>query len=116
LLCGIGQKTDETICQILGIARLVEFNCHSFAVRHLAKIFQIGAHDRNAVGAGQVRDSAATCGRGVRHNRDRGALEKIGQIVFVDVAGEFDFRICRTLLLHRFDIASGLRVIPACNH
>ncbi|MGA7301752.1 MAG: hypothetical protein WBX10_15675, partial [Candidatus Sulfotelmatobacter sp.] len=50
LFCGIRQKTDQTIREIFGVARLVKFNCHPFAVGHLAKIFQVRANDWNAVG------------------------------------------------------------------
>lgn len=63
LFGGIRQKTDQTIREIFGLARLVKFNRHSLAVRHLAKIFQIGANNWDSVGASQMRDSATPCGR-----------------------------------------------------
>ena len=63
LFGAIGQKADQTIGKIFGVARLVKFNCHPLAIGHLAKIFQVCANNWNSVGAGQVRDSAATRGR-----------------------------------------------------
>ena len=62
LLNGICQEANETGRQILRVARFVELNRHSFTVRHLPKIFQIRAHDRNSVGTSQMGHSAATCG------------------------------------------------------
>lgn len=61
LLGRIGKEANETGGQILGVAGLVKLNGHPFPVGHLAKILKIGAHDGNAVSAGQMRNSAATC-------------------------------------------------------
>jgi len=78
LLHGISEEANQTIGQIPGVAGLVKLDGHALAVRHLAKILKIGAHDRHSVSAGQVRDPAATRGRRVRHDGDGRALEEIG--------------------------------------
>jgi hypothetical protein len=60
LLLGIGQKIDQPLRQVLRAARFIKLNGKLFAVGHLAKIREVGAHDRNPIGACQVRDSAAS--------------------------------------------------------
>ena len=49
---GVREKANQALCQILGITRLVELDSHSFAVGHLAKVFQIRANHGNSIGAG----------------------------------------------------------------
>jgi hypothetical protein len=49
---GVGEKAHQARGEILGIARLVKLDCHSFAIRHLAKVFQVRADHGNSVGAG----------------------------------------------------------------
>jgi hypothetical protein len=70
LLLGVGQKIDQPLREVLRAARFVKLNGEFFPVRHLAEICQVGAHDRNPVGACQVRHSAASRRRRVRHYRD----------------------------------------------
>jgi hypothetical protein len=48
----VGEKANQACRQIFGIARLVELDCHSFAIRHLAKVFQVRADHGNSVGTG----------------------------------------------------------------
>jgi len=112
----IAQEADQAIGQILGIARLIELNGHAFAVRHLAKILEVGAHNGNAIGAGEMSHAAAAGRRRVRHDRNRRTLEQIRQSILMHVAGEIDVRIVGTLAFHRFHIARSLRVVSASNY
>jgi hypothetical protein len=61
LLVGIGQEIDQPLRQVLRAAGFIKLNRQLFAVGHLAKICQIGAHNRNAIGACQVGHSTASC-------------------------------------------------------
>jgi hypothetical protein len=115
LLNRVSQEAGQAGRQINGIARFVKLNCHSFAVGHLAKIFYIRAHDGNAVGAGQMRHSAAAGGGRVRHDGDGGTLKKIRQAIFVHISGEFNIWIRLVLLLHRLDIACSLRMVASAH-
>jgi hypothetical protein len=112
----ITQKTDQAIGQIPGITRFIEFNCHSFAVRHLAKVLEVSAYDGNAVGAGEMSHAAAAGGRRVWHDRNRRTLEQIRQSILKHVARELDIWIPGILALHRFHIARSLRVVSASNY
>jgi hypothetical protein len=117
LLAGrVSKEANQASGQILSVAGFVKLNRHPLAIGHLAKILKVRAHDRNSVGTGQVRDTAATRGRRVRHDRDGRVLEKIGQSILMHVAGEFDFRVCRALVFHRLHIARGVRMVPSSNH
>lgn len=59
LLLRILEKSDKAVCQVLSIPRLIEVDRQVLSLRHLTEVFDVGAHDRNSVGAGQVGDSAA---------------------------------------------------------
>jgi hypothetical protein len=112
----ITQEADQAIRQILGIAWLIEFNGHAFAVRHLAKVLKVGAHNGNAIGAGEMSHAAAASGGRVWHDRNRRTLEQIRQSILKHVAGELDVWITGILALHRFHIARSLRVVSASNY
>ncbi len=116
LLGWISEEADETSGQIRGIAGLVKLNRHPFAVGHLAKILEIGAHDGNAVSASQVRNSAATGRRRVGHHGNRRALKKIRQSILMNIAGEFNSRISRILFLHRLHVTGSLRMVSSADH
>jgi hypothetical protein len=96
----VGEKANQALRQVAGVAGLVELDCHSFAIRHLAKIIEIGTNDRHSIGAGQVRYPAASGRRRVGHYGNRRTLEKVGQSLFVNVAGKFNARIALAFLLH----------------
>lgn len=112
----VGEKTNEASSQVLGVPRLVKVNCHPFAVRHLAKIRKIGANDGNSIGTSQVRDPAGTGRRGIGHDGNGRGLKKIGQSIFMKIAGEFNFRVSCVLLLHRFHVAGSVGMVPSANH
>jgi hypothetical protein len=59
LFHSVGEEAYQTSREILGVTRFVKLKRHAFAIRHLTEIFQIRAHDRDSIGAGQVRYSAA---------------------------------------------------------
>jgi hypothetical protein len=67
LLCGIRQEIKQAICQVLRLPGLIELDCNIFTIRHLAKIGQIGANDRNSIGACQVRYTTTSRGRRIGH-------------------------------------------------
>ncbi len=112
----IREKSNQALRQIVGVTGLIELNRHALPVGHLAEIFKVCADNRHAVSACQVRHSATSGRRGIRHHRDRRALEKIRQALFVHVAGKFNARIAGTFFLHRFHIARRLRMISSTNH
>jgi hypothetical protein len=113
LLLGIGEEFSQAAGQILGASRLVKVDGDIFSDCHLAKIGQIGTDNGHSVGARQMRHAAATGGRGVRHDGYGGSLEKIGQAIFIEVAGKFDSGIGRPLFLYRLDIAGGLGMVSS---
>jgi len=112
----VGEKTNEASSQVPGVPRLVKINCHPFARRHLAKISEIGADDGNSIGTSQVRDPAGAGGRRIGHDGNGRSLKKIGQSVFMKIAGKFNFRVPLVLLLHRFHVAGSLGMVPSANH
>ena len=116
LLRRIGQELGEDVGQILGLSGLVKLNGDVFAVRHLAKIRKIGAYDWNSIGARQVRNAAAAGRRRIRHHGNRRTLEKIGQAIFIQIAGKLHSRIVGPLLLDRFNISGSLRMVAAGNY
>jgi hypothetical protein len=116
LLGRIHEKANQASGKVFRVAGLVKLDCHALPVRHLAKILKIGAHDRDAVGTSQVSDSAGSRRRGVGHDSDGGTLKKIGQLFLVNIAGKFNSRISRVLFLHPLHVASGVRMVPSCNH
>jgi hypothetical protein len=61
LLLRVGQEIDQPLRQILRTAGFIKLNGKLFAVSHLTEVRQVGAHDRNPIGACQVRHSAASC-------------------------------------------------------
>ncbi len=109
----ITQEAGKATGQILRVTRLVKLDCDLFAFRHLAEIRKIGAKDWHAVGARQMRHSAAAGRGGVRHHRDRRTLEKSGQLLLGHIAGKFDVRIFGALVHHRLDIARSLRMVAS---
>jgi hypothetical protein len=58
-------------------------------------------------------NTAATGRRRVGHNRNRGTLEKIRQLILMHVTGELNCGIPRALFLDGFHIACGLRMVAA---
>jgi hypothetical protein len=56
------KKSDQAIRQVLSISRLIEVDRQILSLRHLTEVFDVGAHDGNSVGAGQVSDSATAGG------------------------------------------------------
>jgi hypothetical protein len=60
LLFRILEKSDKAICQVLGIPRLIKLDRQLLSFRHLTEVCDVGAHDRDAVGAGQVSDPTAS--------------------------------------------------------
>jgi hypothetical protein len=60
-----------------------------------------------------MRYPAGACRRGVRHDRDAGGSEEVGQHLFCDVAGEFDARIVAVLASYGFHIARRIGMICA---
>jgi hypothetical protein len=113
LLLGIGEVFGQAAGQILGASRLVKVDGDIFSDCHLAKIGQIGTDNGHSVGARQMRHAAATGGGGVRHDGYGRSLEKIGQAIFIEVAGKFDSGIGCPLFLDRLDIAGGLGVVSS---
>ena len=62
LLFRILEKSDQAIRQVLSISGLIELDRQILALRHLTEVFDVGTHDRNSIGAGQMSDSAAARG------------------------------------------------------
>jgi hypothetical protein len=116
LLHRVLKKADQTICEISSIPSFVKSDRQFLSFRHLPKVGQVRTNNGHTVSAGQMRDSAATCRRGIRHHSDGRSLEKIGQIVLVNVAREFNSRIPLPLFLQRFDITASVRMIPSSDN
>jgi hypothetical protein len=116
LLFLIGQKVNQAIRQILRAARLIELDRELFAIGHLAKICQVRTHDRYPISARQMGYSAATCRRRVRHYSNRRTLEKIRELILLNVAGELDRRIAYVLFLQRLHVSRSLRMIASTDH
>ena len=113
LLSRIGQETNQAARQIFRISGSIKFNRQLFSVSHLTEIGKVRGDDGNPIGAGKMRNAAATRRRGVGHNRNRGTLEKIRQIILVYVTSELDCGIARALFPDGFDITRGLRMVSA---
>jgi hypothetical protein len=113
LLRRVFKKTNQTVGEIWPIPRLVKAYRQLFALCHLSEIGQVRAHDGHPVSAGQMRDSAAARRRGIRHHGHGRTLKKMGQIVLLNVAREFNFRIPFPLFFERFDITACLRMIAS---
>jgi hypothetical protein len=92
------QKPNQAIGQVLSIAGLIELDRETFPIRHLAKIRKVGRDNGNAIRASQVGHAATTGRRGVGHYGDGGTLEKVRQIVLVNVSSEFDVGFVHALL------------------
>jgi hypothetical protein len=90
LFYGILQQFDQAVGQTLRFSRRIKPNCQIFALRHLPKINQVGAHDWHSMGACEMRHSATSRRRGIRHHSNARALEKIGQRFFRNVSAKFD--------------------------
>jgi hypothetical protein len=71
------EELDQAIGQSLGVARRVELNRQILILRHLAKVLEIGAHNRHTVGTCQMRHPAASRGGRIGHHGHAGALEKV---------------------------------------
>jgi hypothetical protein len=63
-----------------------------------------------------MRNAAASRGRRVRHDRNSGALEQIGQRIFQHIATKFNAIISRTQLSDRLRISRRLWMVSAGNH
>lgn len=59
-----------------------------------------------------MRNPAASSRRRIRHHRDGRTLKQICQPLLRNVSTKVDARVAGVLLLHRFDIAVCLRMIP----
>lgn len=110
------QQLNEAFREPLRVSRRIEFDGQLFALRHLPEVRQISADNRHPISAGQMRNTAASRGRRVGHDRDRGALKQIGQRLLWNVAAELDAGISRALLADRLCVARGLGMISAGNH
>ena len=115
LFCRVFKKTNQTVREICPIPRLVKAYRQLFALCHLSEIRQVCAHNGHTVSAGQMGDSAATRRGGIRHHGHGRTLKKSGQIVLMNIAREFNFRIPFPLFLERFDITACLRMIASCD-
>jgi hypothetical protein len=113
LLRRVFKKTNQTVGEIRPIPRLVKAYRQLFALCHLSEICQVRAHDGHTVSAGQMCDSTAARRRGIRHHGHRRILKKIGQIVLMNVAREFNFPIPFPLFFERFDITARVRMISS---
>jgi hypothetical protein len=61
--------------------------------------------------------NATASGRGrIWHHSHSGALKKVGQLFFADVAGKFNVRIPLTHFSHRLHISRCLRMVSPANH
>jgi hypothetical protein len=58
-------------------------------------------------------NTATSGGGSVGHDSDGRSLEKIGQAIFIEVAGKLDSGIVRELFLYRLDITGGLGVVSS---
>jgi hypothetical protein len=56
----VGQEVNQALSQILRTPRFIKLNRQLFTVGHLAEIGKIGAYNRNAVSASQMRHATAT--------------------------------------------------------
>lgn len=116
LFLWVFQKLEEAICKSLGIPWRIKFDGEFFGLCHLPEIRYVGADNRHAVRASQMRYAAAPRGRRVRHHRDSRTLEQICQIVLSYISAKFDAVLACALLLHRLDVAGSLRMISARNY
>lgn len=112
-ILGTLQEMSHTIAQIVGVAGPIEFNCEILFFGHLPEILQVGADDRNAIGACQMRHAARPRGRRIWHDERRSALKQILDLVFLDVTGELNTGMGSILFLHRLDVSGGLGMIAA---
>lgn len=53
----IGEEANQAGGEVVRVTGPVKLNGHALAVRHLAKILEVGTHNRNAVGTCQVSDA-----------------------------------------------------------
>jgi hypothetical protein len=60
LFFGIFQKSNQAVGQVSCISWAIEFNGELFAIRHFAKVGEIGAYDRHSVSACQMGDATAS--------------------------------------------------------
>jgi hypothetical protein len=63
-----------------------------------------------------MRDAAASRGRRVRHDCDRGALKKSGQLIFRNIAAKFYASVSGTLSPNGLRVTRGLRMVASGNH
>ncbi len=116
LLPGVLQQVNHAVRKPLRVSRRIEFDGQLFALRHLPEVRQISADNRHPISASQMRNTAASRGRKVGHDRDGGALKQIRQRLLRNVAAELDAGISRTLLADRLCVACGLGMISAGDH
>jgi len=74
-ILGTLKQTNQAIGQVRRIAGPVELDGEILLVGHLAKVFKVGAHHGHAIGTGEMRHAAATCGRRVGHHQRGCALK-----------------------------------------
>lgn len=113
LLFAVLQKVEQAARKSLGISWWVKFDGQFLALCHLPEIGDVGGYHRNPVRTCKMCHTAASRRRGVRHNRNRGRLEQLGQIIFRNVTAKLDALIPSALPLHRVDVARSLRMIAA---
>jgi hypothetical protein len=106
---------EQTICKTLSLAGWIKLNRQLLTGRHLPKVCDVRANDRNPVRTSQVRYSTATGGRGVGHHSDAGTLEQLRQTSLGNIPEEFDPWIASMQTLHRVGVAASLGMIAACD-
>jgi len=116
LLPGVLQQVNHAVRKPLRVSRRIEFDGQLFPLRHLPEVRQISADNRHPISASQMRNTAASRGRRVGHNGDRGTLQQIRQRLLRNIAAELDAVISRALSPDRFRVARGLGMISAGNH
>lgn len=116
MLLFVLQQFNQAIGQSLRVAGRIELDRKIFSLRHLPEVGEIGADDRHSVSTRQVRDAAASGGRGVRHDGHARALKQIGQGVFRNIAAKFDLVPVGAELAHQVSVARGLRMVSSGNH
>ncbi len=110
------QQGHQLIGQVLEVARLIKLNGEFLLFLELAEIGNVGSNHGDTVGTGQVGHPAGSRRRGVGHDRDGHALEKLADLLFGNVSGEPDVRQVFAFLFDGFQVAHRFRVVGACNH
>ena len=116
LLFGIAEKRDQTVGESLSIARGIEFDRQFLTLGHLAEIGQVGADDGHAIGASQMRDTAAAGRRRIGHDRHARTLKQGWKVVLGDVTAKFDAGIPQAFPSDRFGIPMSLGMIAPSDY